>query len=119
VELRIKDDGAGFDTNQSASGQGIANMHARAEEFGGILELKSRPGTGTSVVFSIPHTISETPREYRHRAMGTGVVFVLSALAAAWTGQMSMAAWAALCAVVTVRYWVAYRRALKRNEVAR
>jgi len=33
---------------------GTANMHARAEEFGGTFELASQPGAGTSVRFFIP-----------------------------------------------------------------
>ena len=61
VELRIQDDGTGFDPNQSGGGQGIANMRARAEEFGGTFELASRPGGGACVVFSIPYTAAATP----------------------------------------------------------
>jgi hypothetical protein len=33
---------------------GIANMRTRAEEFGGQLDVASNPGSGTTVMFSIP-----------------------------------------------------------------
>ena len=40
-ELWVRDDGSGFDQNQASGGMGIANMHARAEEFDGTLEVGS------------------------------------------------------------------------------
>lgn len=52
-DLRIRDDGSGFDQNQASAGMGTANMHARAEEYGGEFELASRSGAGTSVAY--PH----------------------------------------------------------------
>jgi signal transduction histidine kinase len=55
AELSIRDDGAGFDPNQSRRGMGTANMHTRAEEFGGSFELASAPGSGTTVRFSVPY----------------------------------------------------------------
>jgi signal transduction histidine kinase len=55
LELRIQDDGAGFDQLQISRGMGITNMRARAEEFGGHFSLTSSPGHGTTVVLSIPH----------------------------------------------------------------
>lgn len=48
AELRVQDDGAGFDPNQAPRGMGVANMRARAREFGGKLELASRPGAGAA-----------------------------------------------------------------------
>ena len=119
VELRIEDDGAGFDPNQSDRGQGIANMRARAEEFGGKFYLASGPGHGTSVAFSIPYTASETPREYRRRAVEWGVSLVVSILVLAWTKSGAMAATSVIAAVGFVRYTVAYRRVRMRTEAAR
>ena len=119
VELRIQDDGAGFDPNQSDRGQGIANMRARAEEFGGKFYLASGPGNGTSVAFSIPYTAGETPREYRRRAVEWGVLLVISILVLAWKKSGGMAATAVVAAVGLVRYTVAYRRARLRSEAAR
>ncbi len=54
VGLRIKDDGAGFDPYVKTGGMGIANMRARAREFGGIFFVNSRAGDGTTVTFSVP-----------------------------------------------------------------
>jgi len=56
LELRIQDDGAGFDQLQARRGAGITNMRARAEEFGGNFNVTSGPGSGTTVVLSIPYT---------------------------------------------------------------
>jgi signal transduction histidine kinase len=84
VEIRIRDDGAGFDPNQTRGGQGIANIHARAEEFGGTLELISRPGSGTSVTLSIPYTTAETAQKYRRKAMTSAVLLMISIAYLVW-----------------------------------
>jgi nitrate/nitrite-specific signal transduction histidine kinase len=51
VELRIRDDGAGFDSSQpSPEGHyGLSIMRERAYIGGGSLDLKSAPGEGTSL----------------------------------------------------------------------
>lgn len=119
VELTIQDDGAGFDPNRSDRGQGISNMRARAEEFGGRFYLASGPGNGTSVAFSIPYTASETPREYLRRAVEWGALLVVSILVLARTKSTVMVVVLAMTAVCVVRYTVAYRRARMRSEAAR
>lgn len=119
VNLRIRDDGAGFDPNRSGRGQGIANMRARAGEFGGKFELTSRPGNGTYIVFSIPYTAAEPPREYRRRAMTSGALLAASTLVLAWTRSLAVAAVCAVAAVGIVRYVIAYRRAQLRAGAAR
>ena len=68
LELKIQDDGAGFDPNQSPRGMGIANMRERADEFGGRFAVESQPGGGTSVTLSIPRTVSP-PEVYRTQAL--------------------------------------------------
>ena len=119
VELRIKDDGAGFDPNQDARGQGIANMRARAEEFGGTFELISQPGSGTSVAFSIPYTAAGTLREYRRKALQWGVLWAASFTLLAWTKSAGMmAAVSAVAALGVVRNMVAYRRVQRQSEAA-
>jgi signal transduction histidine kinase len=119
VELRIQDDGAGFDPNHSDRGQGIANMRARAEEFGGKFYLASGPGNGTSVAFSIPYTATETPREYLGRAMIFGALLVMSIQALIWMKSTVMVVALATAAVGVVRYTVAYRRVRMRSGAAR
>lgn len=71
VQLQISDDGAGFDIlaqNHSGS-QGLSNIRARAEEFGGSFDIESSPGNGTRVTFSIPYTSAEPPPIYARRAI--------------------------------------------------
>jgi signal transduction histidine kinase len=73
VELRIQDDGAGFDLSHDESGMGIKNMRARAEEFGGHFEVASSPGNGTAVTFSIPR--AEVPAESANAVYVWGASF--------------------------------------------
>lgn len=52
--LRVTDNGKGFDAGAAAAhgglgGNGLGNMHRRAEEMGGSLELRCAPGMGTTV----------------------------------------------------------------------
>jgi signal transduction histidine kinase len=54
AELRIQDDGIGFDPRSGRHGMGVANMRTRAEEFGGKFDLISSAGGGTTVTFSVP-----------------------------------------------------------------
>jgi signal transduction histidine kinase len=54
LQLRVTDDGAGFDTAQSHSGFGLANMQGRAVQLGGALRIESQPGQGTTVTLEIP-----------------------------------------------------------------
>ncbi len=50
--LRIEDDGSGFDPDSAHRGNGLGNMQRRAREVGGRLEVESRPGQGTRIVFT-------------------------------------------------------------------
>jgi nitrate/nitrite-specific signal transduction histidine kinase len=53
VELRIQDDGIGFDTSVSAPDRlGMGIMQERAEAIGAKLEVTSQPGVGTKVSVS-------------------------------------------------------------------
>jgi len=54
VEIRIEDDGCGFDPSQPATGMGLINMRARAQRIGARLNILSLPGEGTRVQISIP-----------------------------------------------------------------
>ena len=49
VELRIKDNGKGFECNPLAGGFGILGMQKRARDVGGSLHIVSRPNEGTEV----------------------------------------------------------------------
>lgn len=53
LRLRVTDNGKGFDLNQESAGDGLKNMHYRAQDAGGKVEITSAPGQGTSVCFTI------------------------------------------------------------------
>ncbi|MDI6694408.1 MAG: PAS domain S-box protein [Anaerolineales bacterium] len=51
VELRIRDDGRGFDLEQTPPGHyGLSMMHERAAAVGANLSIVSQPGHGTEIV---------------------------------------------------------------------
>jgi signal transduction histidine kinase len=57
LELRIADDGVGFDPaslDERSGRHGISGMRERAERVGGQLRVESRPGEGTQVVVVLP-----------------------------------------------------------------
>ena len=62
VEVRIEDDGRGFDTARHATGLGLANMRARAQRIGARFSIHSHPGKGTSVKLSLPRASHPQPR---------------------------------------------------------
>ncbi len=51
IELRIRDDGRGFDPEQTFAGHyGLSMMRERAEAVGALLSITSQPGHGTELV---------------------------------------------------------------------
>ena len=46
LQLRIKDDGNGFDTSEKRKGIGLKNIVSRADLFNGEVIINSRPGEG-------------------------------------------------------------------------
>jgi len=56
VQLRIADDGQGFDAQLPRSGRhiGLWSMCERVEQLGGQFELTSAPGQGTTVTAALP-----------------------------------------------------------------
>jgi two-component sensor histidine kinase len=54
LEISIKDNGNGFDVNNTRKfGNGLINMRKRIEDIGGEFKLDSEPGKGTEIRFSI------------------------------------------------------------------
>ena len=51
-ELRLEDNGVGFDIADSAGGNGLGNMRRRAGVLGGELKIDSTVGKGTSVIYT-------------------------------------------------------------------
>ena len=56
ITLKIEDDGKGFDTAKSYTGNGLHNLQKRAGEIQGDLQLISSPGNGTSVLLNFKTT---------------------------------------------------------------
>ncbi len=58
LTLTIHDDGRGFDLRDlsESKGLGVAGMRERAALIGGMLEVKSEPGRGTRIIFTVRHT---------------------------------------------------------------
>jgi signal transduction histidine kinase len=54
VELTIRDDGRGFDSNAKHDSLGLSGMAERARLLGGRLEIDSRPGSGTALTLQVP-----------------------------------------------------------------
>lgn len=52
--LEVRDDGTGFDPGRDAPGAGLVGIRDRVEALGGELIVDSAPGTGTTLVVSIP-----------------------------------------------------------------
>lgn len=55
AELRVRDDGVGFEARGARPGSyGLRSFRERAEKLGALLHLKSAPGRGTEIRFSLP-----------------------------------------------------------------
>jgi signal transduction histidine kinase len=58
VQLNIRDDGCGFDTEQATPSEaghfGLLGMRERAEKVGGTLTICSTPGRGTNIRVTVP-----------------------------------------------------------------
>lgn len=54
LRFEVSDDGHGFDPGVAAGGTGLQGMVDRLDAIGGILEVRSQPGQGTTIVGQIP-----------------------------------------------------------------
>jgi len=61
VQLRLTDDGRGFDTSSAFDGLGLAGIKARASSIGGHLSISSAAGSGTTISVSVPHSTPTGP----------------------------------------------------------
>lgn len=114
-QLRVEDDGAGFDQDQDARGLGLASMHERAEEFDGKLDVSSRPGAGTFLNFSVPYAAPEAAT-YLYKAMIWAFVLIVCGASAVLTSDRGMVVFVLASVVIIIRELVAWRRARKRSE---
>jgi signal transduction histidine kinase len=55
LEIQVRDDGRGFDPASQAEGRrnGLGNLRRRAAAIGGVLDLHSAPGRGTTLALKI------------------------------------------------------------------
>jgi len=62
VQLRVQDDGRGFELEQAtaAGGFGLLSMRARTAAIGAELIIRSAPGQGTSLVVALPRSTGES-----------------------------------------------------------
>jgi signal transduction histidine kinase len=54
VEIRVEDDGAGFDLQNIQHGRGLKSQIKRAQRLGGKLRIDSTPGMGTRLSLRLP-----------------------------------------------------------------
>jgi signal transduction histidine kinase len=54
VRLEVRDDGRGFATDATPPGHGLPLMRRRLSQAGGVLQVDSTPGKGTSVRIRVP-----------------------------------------------------------------
>jgi ligand-binding sensor domain-containing protein len=53
-QMRITDDGMGFDLEKTERGNGLPNLQRRALQMRGELKIRTQPGHGTTILFSAP-----------------------------------------------------------------
>lgn len=59
VELRVRDNGVGFDAQKNSHGLGLRTMDQRARLIGGQLKVKIEPAAGVTVICSVPKAMLE------------------------------------------------------------
>jgi signal transduction histidine kinase len=121
LELTVRDDGSGFDTNQRASGMGLRNMRERAAEYGGEFEIDSMPGRGTTVRFWVPvaSVAFVAFKDYRKRIWLWCAGVVICTAFAIWCPDRAPMLWLAMSIVGLASAVSGYRRARARREISR
>lgn len=54
LDISVRDDGVGFDPETSSNGFGLIGMRERTELVGGVYDVLSAPGSGTTVRATVP-----------------------------------------------------------------
>ena len=54
LELKVSDNGEGFDLARASEGHGLLSMRERAQGIQGELQLRSAPGEGSSITLRVP-----------------------------------------------------------------
>ena len=63
LQMRVTDDGVGFDPDQFTIGLGVASIAARVEDSGGAWWIASTPGGGTTVTALVPLPVRDASRD--------------------------------------------------------
>lgn len=61
LEIRIEDNGCGFEPDYAAGGNGLGNLRARMQEAGGDCRIETRRRQGTTVFLTLPLHASAKP----------------------------------------------------------
>jgi signal transduction histidine kinase len=119
LRLLVRDDGAGFDAEQTPRGMGLRNMAQRARDLGGTFTLDTRPGKGTTVELSMPYDATAAS-DYGYKALGWGAVavsFTILDMDKFYSAPWRLI-WPAIVGIITARYAVAYFRLRRRMKQA-
>jgi signal transduction histidine kinase len=54
LEIKVADNGCGFDPGRPTEGNGLANYEGRLGAIGGRCQIRSQPGSGSEIIFTIP-----------------------------------------------------------------
>jgi signal transduction histidine kinase len=70
LELSVIDNGIGFDPDSASAGLGLANLRRRAASLGGVFDIRSSEGCGTSILLRLPLRRPARPFPYWGRSRG-------------------------------------------------
>jgi signal transduction histidine kinase len=101
LEVSITDDGVGFERDAVTSGMGLRNMLSRIGEVGGTRLVRSTPGHGTTIAFSIPCD-ARTAGDYATRALTWGTVAALMVAIAVTKGTWNDGWYVMLIAILVL-----------------
>jgi signal transduction histidine kinase len=62
IQMKIMDNGEGFDNNKVKKGIGFVNMRRRAESFSGKFSFETSPGNGCAVFIELPVLVNDMNR---------------------------------------------------------
>ena len=63
VEIRVEDDGDGFDLENAQRGRGLKSQQRRAQRLGGHIRVESSPGHGTRLSLRLPVMRAGLPKD--------------------------------------------------------
>jgi signal transduction histidine kinase len=67
IEVRVEDDGVGFEPGRVGRGRGLRHMEDRARRLGGAVSVDSAPGRGTRLLLCLPFQLAGVLVDCTHR----------------------------------------------------